>query len=139
MRQEIRDVKYRILVFFADIEENLGSVLADHKTVDGKRNGRPLIFLDAAIVVRLQKRHLILFIKRIGLQVKTRRIHMRAEYVHALGDRFLADHRQHQAFSFNRLVDLLACGQLRCGSDIYISELFGGFDRKVYEFALGLS
>ena len=60
MRQQIGDRELRILGILADDDLNGLAVLLRHDAVDFQRDGDPLVFLDAAVVMRLEKADLVL-------------------------------------------------------------------------------
>ena len=70
MDEQIRDEHHRILVIFADDHINGCSILFDHHTMYGQRNGDPLILLDSTIVVRIQICKVRILVERILLHIK---------------------------------------------------------------------
>ena len=60
----------------ADADLHYRAVLLYYNTVQCKRKCYPLVFLDAAVVMGIQKCHFGVLIERNLLQVNTRRIHM---------------------------------------------------------------
>ena len=60
--QQIRDAEHRIPRLLTDRYLHRAPVFFHHCAVQGKRDRRPLVFFDAAIIMGLQKRHLSIFI-----------------------------------------------------------------------------
>ena len=54
MNQQVCDDKYRLIVLFTDADFDDGAVLFGDNAMKRKRNRCPLIFLDAAVIVRVQ-------------------------------------------------------------------------------------
>ena len=64
MRQQISDHETGIARFAADDNVNGLSAFQCYNTVQFQRDGNPLVFFDAAVIMRLKIAHLILFIQR---------------------------------------------------------------------------
>ena len=62
MNQKIRNSKNRIFCLLANGKFNDSSVFLYHYTMECQRNGCPLIFLDATIVMGIQKCHLSILV-----------------------------------------------------------------------------
>ena len=71
MRKKICDYKYGILFILTDIYGNARSVSLDDDTVKRKRDGGPLVLLDTAIVMGLEKSHFGILVKRVLLQIES--------------------------------------------------------------------
>ena len=72
MREQVCDIENRVIIVFADNNLDHASVLLGNNAVNGKRYGCPLIFLDAAVVMRLEEAETVRFIERMLLQVYSR-------------------------------------------------------------------
>ena len=72
MREQVCDIENRVIIVFADNNLDHASVLLGNNAVNGKRYGCPLIFLDAAVVMRLEEAEAVRFIERMLLQVYSR-------------------------------------------------------------------
>ena len=66
MRQQIGDQEALILGVVADTDIDGAAVELHHPAVQSERNGRPLVFLDAAVIVGLEQRKPVVLIQRIG-------------------------------------------------------------------------
>ena len=84
MRQQIGDAENGIARLLADGNGQRRAVLTNDRTVQRQRNGSPLVFLDAAVIVGLKEALLALLIKGTGLQIKAGAINMRYADAHAL-------------------------------------------------------
>ena len=67
--QEVEHGKNRVMGVLADGELHPGAVGLDDHPVDGQGPGQPLVFLDAAVVVGLQKGQIGVFIERVLFKV----------------------------------------------------------------------
>ena len=63
MNQQVADTKYRIARLIANAYRDYGSVLFHKYAVQSERDCHPLVFLDAAIVMRIKHSHLCIFIQ----------------------------------------------------------------------------
>ena len=100
VRQQIVDIEYGIAQLFPDRKFDLAAVLANDCAVQGKRDRRPLIFLDAAVIMRFQETHTRIFIQGILLDVDPRRVDMRRNHAETvLFGIFTADAEDHDRFA----------------------------------------
>ena len=76
MNKQIGNKEYRIILILAYIDLNGGKVFFNNNSVKRKRQGNPLIFLDASVIMRIKISYLGIFIKRVALKVKSGRINM---------------------------------------------------------------
>ena len=132
MNQDIADTEYRIIFLLTNCKGNHASVLFHNDSVQSQRKGNPLVFLDAAIIMGIQKSHLGILIKRILLQIKTGRINVGTQDVHALLHRFRTNDK-HSDFlahivtedlvsrlqAFSTLQDLLNRHKACCQSSLF--------------------
>ena len=143
MDQQIRDKEYRIVLILADAQDHCLSTFLDDHAMDSKRNSHVLIFLDAAVIMRIQKSDLIVFIHGILFDIKTGRVNMSTKDIDAvlngLGTDLKHDHRLVHAYT----VDPVACRQLPALPDrlteLDIAVLFRFVYKSVDTFALCLS
>ena len=63
--------------------------------MQSERPGRPLIFLDAAVIVGIKIGELFVFIKRVRLEIQSGRVDVRRRDGHAVFDGAAADHGKH--------------------------------------------
>lgn len=70
-----------------------------------ERHRHPLIFLDSAVVMRIEKREITVFIKRDLLEVETRCVDMSADDAHAVGDRMILSSRETASDPYVTVVD----------------------------------
>ena len=87
MWQKICNYKFRFVILFANHNIRLRSVLADHNSMDCKRHRNPLILLHTAIIMGIQVSNLLLLIKRILLDINSRRINMSPQNIHTILNR----------------------------------------------------
>ena len=109
MDQKIGYAEHGIAFVVAHVHLDHGAVGLDHHAVQCKWQRDPLIRLDAAVVVRVQKREAVGLCKRILLEVKARRVDVRAENVQALRERLLPDVREHERLAMGERPHLVAC------------------------------
>src|SRR5699024_4430284 len=89
-RQMDQQVGYKnngIGFFLTDADIDYCAVFLCDNPMNRKRNGHPLVFLDAAVVMRIEIRKLCIFIKRILLYIETRGVNMRTQNTHTFPDR----------------------------------------------------
>ena len=138
MREQIVDDELRILGVVADLDVDLAAVAADDKAVQLERDGDPLVFADAAVVVRLEVGQLGILVEGIGLEVEPRRVGVGRADVRALGERLLADDHEHDGLAAVVVVELVTGGDghaRRVGLEaLRLGEADGGDDA----FAFGL-
>ena len=97
MRQEVGYDKLRIGRIVADAHVDRLAVFERDHAVQLERNGDPLVFLYAAVVMGLEIRKLVAFVKRILLEVDARRIDMRTGDNAAFLKAFPADDGEHKS------------------------------------------
>ena len=103
-----------------------------------QRDGDPLVFADAAVVVRLDVGKLRILIEGVGLEVQTRRVSMGRADVRAFGKRFFSDHGQQDGLAAVDGVDLVARLEGHTGGQLAEARLFGQLHGGHDAFALGL-
>ena len=139
MREQIGNAENRVVLVLADIDGDGGAVLANNNTVERQRNGGPLISLDAAVVVGLKERKLLVLVKGVRLQVKAGGVDVRRRNVKSFFERTAADFRKEERLVAVVYVDLVAC-------NIFFARLKG--DKALFfehgnapvdEFALGFA
>ena len=108
MRQQVGYTKYRIAFSFADVDGYLAAVCLDDHTMQGKRNGCPLILLNAAVVMGLEQSKFAIFIQWILLHVQTRRVNVCSTKPNALGNRCRTNDGGNHCLSTVVLVNLIA-------------------------------
>ena len=89
--------EFRVLRVGANIHPEFEHLAVAHHADHApqfERDRRPLVFLDAAVIVGLKERHAFLFIERHGADVDARRIQMRGRQRNAVLQALLADDRQ---------------------------------------------
>ena len=107
MRKQIGNADNRIGWIFTQCNLHACSVFFCHNTVQCQRHRNPLIFFDAAIVVRVQIREFFVFVQRILLDIDARRVNMCTQNIHAGGDRLFAHAQQREGFAHIIRVDLV--------------------------------
>ena len=85
-----------------------------------QRHCYPLILLDAAVVMSIQKNHVGVLVQRILLQIQTGRVDMRSQNIHTILNRFRTDLEQNQRLIHADAVNTVALFQrLACFHDIF--------------------
>ena len=108
VRQEIGDDELRVALVLADVHGDGRAVALDDDTVEGQRDGGPLVLLDAAVVVGLEEREFLLLIERVRFEVEPRGVDVGRGDVQALGEGLFAEHRQDDALVPVDAVDAVA-------------------------------
>ena len=108
MREKVGNNELRFALFFAEGDFNLSAVTQNNNSVKRHRNRRPLIFLDSAVVMRLEKSHLICFVERIRFEVKTWRIDMSCCDSYALADTLFADNGKDNRLFTVEIINLVS-------------------------------
>ena len=119
MNEQIRDDKNRIARLIANAHIHGLHAVFRHAANDAAqlhRNGCPLIFFDAAVVVRLKQRHAVVFIQRNRANINARRVQMRSRQIDAAVHAIRTDYKEYNCFIsiyfvifFSRM-DFLATG-----------------------------
>ena len=126
-----------------DVDLNGASVLLDNNSVNRKRKCSVLVLLDAAVVMGIEKREVILFVKRIALNIHPGRIDMCSENVHSVAERLLSDPEQAYGLVHPYGIYLITGLKLLLRADKFVElNISCGF-RKIYDlvhaFPLGLA
>ena len=108
MRQQVGDREFGIVRILADDDLDGFAVLLRHNAVNFERDGDPLVFLDAAVIMRFEKADLVLFVEGNGLEIKTRGIDVRRGDVCAVLKRFAAHNGEHERLAAHALIYLRA-------------------------------
>ena len=108
MRKKVGYNELRLPFFFAEADFYLRAVTQNDYAVERHRNRCPLIFLDSAVVVGLEKSNLVCFIERVRLKVKPGRINMSRCDSYTLADAFFADNGKDNRFFTVEIVNLVA-------------------------------
>ena len=115
MGQQVGDDKLGVARLTADNHIHHFPALQGHNAVELQGDGDPLVLLDAAVVMGLEKAHLVRLIHGDLFQVQPGRVHMGAGDHAALRQAFFADNGQHQGLAPVVAVDLHAGFQLHAG------------------------
>ena len=110
--EKVGDAEDRVILVLADGHGYRHAVLERDDAVDGKREGDPLIFLDAAVVAGVERDDLVLLLERVLLDVETRGVDVGAEDVDAVLERLRADLDEHEALVTDGGIYLVACDEL---------------------------
>ena len=110
---------------------------ADH-AAQFERNRRPLVFLDATVVVRFEERHAAFLVERHGADIHARRVEVGGGQAHALGNVLFADDGQHNALAAVDLIDFVARLEDIVAFPRAEALFFGHADNLLYRIALGL-
>ena len=139
MGQKIGNVQNGVGIVLTDGDVDHIAVLAVHSTVNGQRDGCPLILLHAAVVMGLEEGQLGILIQRIGLQVQTGGIHVSSTDIGAVGQAFAADHRQNNALIAVVKENLIAGLDVHTRDHRLKAVLHSHGDRPSGSFPLGLA
>ena len=143
MYKQIRDHEYRIIFFFSDTYFFCRAVLFHDHTVNGKGLSHPLIFLDAAVVMRVKVCKSFVLVERVLLHVDTRGIDVRAEDIHSRRERLLADAEKRKHLVHVHRIYLVPCLQLvSCCQyffDTAVACRLRHADAQLHTFTLGLA
>ena len=74
MRKQVSHAKTALVRIVAPLDVDNGSVGLYDNAMESQRNSRPLVLLETAIVVGLEKSEPVRLVQRIGLEVDSRRI-----------------------------------------------------------------
>ena len=108
MYKQVCDYKYRIIFIFSDINTDFGSVFLYDHSVKRERGSKPLIFLDASIVMSIEICHLIRLIERILFDIDSWRINVSSKDIHSVFQRFFTDLEKKNHLAHERCVNLVA-------------------------------
>ena len=139
MRKQILDDELRIILVTADIDCHALAVLQDDYPMKLQRSCQPLVFPDAAIVMRLQICQLRIFIQRVWLQIQTRCIRVRCCQINALLQALGTDHSQHDGFATVIEIHFISGFQLHSCFIFFKAFALCQFDAVVHAQALRLS
>ena len=137
--QQVGHAEDGITRLLADGHGDDGAVLLRHDAVDGQRGRRPLILLDAAVVMRLEIGHARILIQGIRLQVQTRGIDVGRADVRALVQALAADDGENHALVVVVAVDAVAGLQLHAGLQFPEAGLLSSLDRPLDGLPLHLA
>ena len=87
MRQQVGHAEHRVALVLADADGHRRTVPADDHAVQRKRQGRPLVFFDPAVIVGVEIREIMILIQRVRLEIQPRGIDMRRRNRDAVGNR----------------------------------------------------
>ena len=108
MRKNIANHEDGIASLITNGHINARTILADNRSVKRQRKREPLILLDAAIDMAIKVHKTALFIKRLRLKVKARRVRVAADnFKPRLGNRLLADDCGHDCAILVAAIDLV--------------------------------
>ena len=115
MGKQIADVEDRIVLIFPDADGHIGAVLLGHDPVQRKRQGHPLILLDAAVIVRLEESDSFRLIKRVRPDIKPGAVDVSRCDEKSIIQRFLSHDCRNEALVLVEPVDPVACLILLAG------------------------
>ena len=98
MRQKVGHAKARLIFLFTEAYRDFLPVFQHDRTVQGKRNRRPLVFFDAAVIMGFEQGHLKILIEWVGLEIKAGRINMRRGNPHAFSHALFPDDGENNGF-----------------------------------------
>ena len=140
MRQQIGDVKYGICRVFAYTYLFFRAVAKHYDSVKRKRNRRPLILFDTAVIVRFKQRHFAAFVKRILLYIEARRVDMSDYHSYArLVKVAFSDFENRHRFIFIDVIIIAADGEFVAAFIFLIAAFFRFVNGKPDAFAFGFA
>ena len=118
MRKKIADVQDRIVFILPDHNIQDRTVFFCHNAVDRKRKGHPLVFLDSAVIMRVQISQVRILIQRVLLDIQSGRIDVCTKNIHPLCDIFRSHMIQRDGLFHAHIVQLVA------GHDLFAAGKF---------------
>ena len=131
MDQQVGHTEDRVVRVLADRDLHDRAVLLGHDAVQRQRRGRPLVFLDAAVVMRLEIGQLAVLIEGVRLEIEARGVDVRGADVRAVVERLGADDGEDHALAAVVAVDAVAGLEAHAGSEGDEAGLLGLGDRPV--------
>ena len=129
MGQQVADHQLRVGRVAADDHVDGLTGGGDDGAMQLQGDGRPLVLLDAAVVVRLEEGELVVLIERQLLEVQPGGIHVGGGEGHALGHGLFAHDGQHQRLAAVGAVNLVAGLELHAGHELnkalLLRQLYG--------------
>ena len=139
MGKYVGNYKDRIIFLFANANIHCAAVLFADNTVNGKRQGKPLVLLDSAVVVGVKVDNKVAFVDRVLLYVQTGRVYVGAKNVHALFQAVASYVKEGNGLSKLGKVNLVPCLYLFKRIYVLITILFCFFYKESNAFPLSLS
>ena len=107
MHQKVGHAELWLALFFADVYVNAFAVFQDNAAVHGERDGCPLVLLNAAVIVRFEKRKVILLVQRMWFEVEARGVDVGSGNADAVFASLFADDGKNHGFSAVVQVDFV--------------------------------
>ena len=125
MGQQVGDHQDGVALILADGNRDHSAVRPVHHAVERQRNSRPLVFLDAAVIVGLQVADLGILVQGVGLDVQSGGIHVGGADVRALAQRLGTDNGQSDGFIAVVVVNFVAGLGFHAGGEGLVAQLLG--------------
>ena len=138
MGEQVGDEEGRLVIVLSDPDLDGLSVRCVDDTSDGERDGGPLVLLDAAVVVRLEERHVRILEQRVRLEVEPGAVDVGYGDAHTLGDGLLALGAHHDRLAAVDLVELGSRLVLGAADVFGVAVLGQDGEHVVDDLALGL-
>ena len=142
MDQQVGDAEDGVALVLAHADVDDGAVLLGDDAVDGQRDGDPLVLLDAAVVVGVEREKVVLLLEGVLLEVDARRVDVGAQDVDAGLQVVGAEVDEHEGLAAVDDVDLVAGLELlaRCDglAELDVAALARHLDGGVAALALSL-
>ena len=139
MGQKVGHNKPDVAFVLADVDGYAFTVLAVNNAVKRKGNSCPLVFFDSAVIMSFEERELRIFIKRIGLYVKTGGIDVGSDNFCSLFKAFRAENAENESlfavFVINLVACLVACLGVKGSEALFFGKGFGISDSFTLGFA----
>ena len=107
--------------------------------MQSQRKGNPLVFLDTAIIMGIQKCHLGILIKRILLQIKTWRIDVGTQDIHALLHRLRTNDKHRDLLAHVIAENLVSCLQTSAALQDFLNRYKACCQSSFFEFIRALT
>ena len=88
MNKQVGHAENGVALIVAHVYVHDRAVLLGDDAVHSERERNPLVVLDTAVVVRVEKREAVALVERVLLQVEAGAVDVRAQDVHTLAQRF---------------------------------------------------
>ena len=140
--EQVGDDEHGVGRIFAHRDGHDGPVGLGNDAVDGQRERDPLVLLDAAVVVRVEKREVGGLVQRVLLEVEARRVDVRAQDVEAMLERLGAQVHEDEGLAVRVRPDLVARLEMTAVLDEFVERdiagVFGLLDGGSGDLALDL-
>ena len=139
MNQQIRDKEHRIVLILTHIHFHSLAIFLNHHTMDGKRNGHPLVLLDTAIIMCVKISETAFLIHRILFHIQTRGIYMGSQDIHAVLHLFRANLEKNNGLIHPHRINLISGFQFLTGLHKCLQFLISCTLHRIHDLVDALS